>query len=170
MKTVKTEFGNRLLSVQRSLQAFALKLTSDTQEANDLVQDTTLKALNNADKFVDNDNFKGWMFTIMRNTFLNNCRSRRASAVSSEASIDISTLQALNLASSAPGPESIYTVKEINRIISKLPEGQKAPFILFLQGYRYEEIATKLQMPLGIVKSHIFRTRRKLRSILRNFS
>ncbi len=69
-----TSFQDSVLDMQGNLLSFALKLTLNREEAEDLVQDTTLKALNNEDKFVANANFKGWMLTIMRNIFINNYR------------------------------------------------------------------------------------------------
>lgn len=68
------QFQERLLSLQSNLLNFAYMLTSDRDEAQDLLQDTTLKALDNEDKYIDNVNFKGWVFTIMRNIFINNYR------------------------------------------------------------------------------------------------
>ena len=70
----KSTFKTSVLGMQSNLLSFALKLTLNKDEAQDLVQDTTLKALNNEEKFVDNANFKGWMLTIMRNIFINNYR------------------------------------------------------------------------------------------------
>ena len=67
-------FQQRLLGLQDNLLNFAYMLTSDREEAKDLLQDTTLKALDNEDKYIDNVNFKGWVFTIMRNIFINNYR------------------------------------------------------------------------------------------------
>ena len=70
----KTIFKERLLALQSNLFSFAYKLTADSEEAHDLLQDTTLKALDNESKYSDNSNFKGWLFTIMRNIFINNYR------------------------------------------------------------------------------------------------
>ena len=67
-------FQSRLLGLQSNLLNFAYMLTSNRDDAYDLLQDTTLKALDNEDKYVDNVNFKGWVFTIMRNIFINNYR------------------------------------------------------------------------------------------------
>lgn len=67
-------FEQKLLQLQDNLLNFAYMLTSDRDEAEDLLQDTTLKALDNSDKYIDNINFKGWVFTIMRNIFINNYR------------------------------------------------------------------------------------------------
>lgn len=69
-----TTFQGKLLSLQSNLLNFAYMLTSNYDDAYDLLQDTTLKALDNEDKYVDNVNFKGWVFTIMRNIFINNYR------------------------------------------------------------------------------------------------
>ena len=67
-------FQKDLLGVQDDLLRFAYKLTSDREEANDLLQETSLKALDNEDKYMPDTNFKGWMYTIMRNIFINNYR------------------------------------------------------------------------------------------------
>ena len=65
-------FKDRLIGLQGNLLSFAYQLTTNREQAEDLLQDTTLKALDNEDKYVDNVNFKGWIFTIMRNIFINN--------------------------------------------------------------------------------------------------
>ena len=75
MKTV--DFTQHLLNVQSELFRFAFKLTADREEANDLLQETSLKALDNEEKFTPDTNFKGWMYTIMRNAFINNCRTKK---------------------------------------------------------------------------------------------
>ena len=67
-------FQTKLLDLQSNLLNFAYTLTANRDDAYDLLQDTTLKALDNEDKYVDNTNFKGWVFTIMRNIFINNYR------------------------------------------------------------------------------------------------
>ena len=73
-------FKNRLLGLQGNLLNFAYQLTTNRDAAQDLVQDTTLKVLDNESKYVDNINFKGWVFTIMRNIFINNYRRQVRSA------------------------------------------------------------------------------------------
>ena len=65
------EFNNQLISLHNSLKFFANTLTSNAEEADDLIQDTYLKALTNRDKFADNTNLKAWTYTIMKNTFIN---------------------------------------------------------------------------------------------------
>ena len=84
-----TTFQEKLLSVQRNLLNFAYTLTTNREDAYDLLQDTTLKALDNEDKYVDNVNFKGWVFTIMRNLFINKYRATVRSAVVIDRSDDL---------------------------------------------------------------------------------
>lgn len=164
----KPSFKNSILGIQGNLLSFALKLTLDRDEANDLVQDTTLKALNNEDKFVDNANFKGWMLTIMRNIFINNYRKNTRENTFVDSSSDLYHIN-VAAADEANIPESAYVCSEISEIIASFPQDHREPFRLHVAGYKYEEIAEMLQMPLGTVKSRIFFTRKKLREILKDY-
>ena len=77
-----TKFQAKILAVQDNLLNFAFMLTSNRDDAYDLLQDTTLKVLDSEDKYIENTNFKGWAFTIMRNIFINNYRKKvRANTV-----------------------------------------------------------------------------------------
>lgn len=151
--------------MQSNLLSFALKLTLDLEEAQDLVQDTTLKALNNEDKFVENTNFKGWMLTIMRNIFINNYRKAARENTVCDLSDDSTHL---NMAqdSGIQTPEGAHTVTEIAELLQEFPHDFREPFSLHIAGYKYEEISERLSMPLGTVKSRIFFTRKRLREIL----
>ena len=163
-----TDFRKAILAMQGNLLSFALKLTYDREEARDLVQETTLKALANEDKYTDQANFKGWMMTIMRNIFINNYRriGREGTSVdSSDDSYQLNTGQE----SGGSTPESSYTLTEIGSIINSFPPDYREPFILHLGGYKYDEISDELNMPLGTVKSRIFVTRKRLRHILRDY-
>ena len=164
----KSNFENSVLGMQGNLLSFALKLTQNKDEAMDLVQDTTLKALNNEDKFVDNTNFKGWMLTIMRNIFINNYRKtvRENTVVDTTENLyHVSLCQDSGLAA----PDGAYAVSEISQIIAEFPADYRQPFSMHVAGYKYEEISQKLGMPLGTVKSRIFFTRQKLREILKDY-
>lgn len=140
---------------------FAYMLTSNRDDAYDLLQDTTLKALDNEDKFTEGTNFKGWVFTIMRNIFINNYRrgARQATIVDTT-----ENLYLLNIAqdSGMETPEGSYSVSEISDSISDLPEEFRIPFSMHVAGYKYNEIAEHMQLPLGTVKSRIFFARKKL--------
>lgn len=157
-----------MLDEQKSLFSFALKLTLDKDQAHDLVQDTTLQALDSEDKFREASNFKGWIHTIMRNIFLNNCRTKSRRYVSE--CDDLSDLVQLYPCSmKSQTPDDTYSVSEITRIISSFPEEFRKPFNMHIAGYKYDEISSILRMPLGTVKAHIFFTRKKLREILKDY-
>ncbi len=164
----KSTFKTSVLGMQSNLLSFAMKLTLNRDEAQDLVQDTTLKALNNEEKFVDNTNFKGWMLTIMRNIFINNYRKSARENTMVDASEDLYHLN-LKQDSGFETPDGAYAVGEISTIISGFPADYREPFNLHVAGYKYEEIAEKLDMPLGTVKSRIFFTRKRLREILKDY-
>jgi RNA polymerase sigma-70 factor (ECF subfamily) len=146
---------------------FALMLTANKCDAEDLLQETTLKVLDNRDKYVDNVNFKGWVLTIMRNIFINNYRK----AIRSQIIIDqTEDLYHLNLSqdSKLDNPEESMTIKEITLTINNLNDELKIPFSLFLAGYKYNEISKKLDLPLGTVKSRIFFARKELQKNLKD--
>ena len=164
----KSPFIDSVLGMQSNLRSFALKLTMDNDAAHDLVQDTTLKALNNEDKFVDNTNLKGWMLTIMRNIFINNYRKNVRENTMVDSTTDLYHLN-LKQDSGIETPDGAFAVNEINSILSKFPKDFREPFSLHVAGYKYEEIAERLSMPLGTVKSKIFFTRKKLREILKDY-
>ncbi|MDE6927395.1 MAG: sigma-70 family RNA polymerase sigma factor [Muribaculaceae bacterium] len=155
------KFQSNLMSLQANMLNFAYMLTSNRDDAYDLLQDTTLKALDNEDKFTEGTNFKGWVFTIMRNIFINNYRrgARQATIVDTT-----ENLYLLNIAqdSGMETPEGSYSVSEISDSISDLPEEFRIPFSMHVAGYRYNEIAEHMQLPLGTVKSRIFFARKKL--------
>jgi RNA polymerase sigma-70 factor (ECF subfamily) len=126
-----------------------------------------LKALDNRDKYVDNINFKGWILTIMRNIFINNYRK----IIRSQTIIDQSEdLYHLNLSqdSGFDSPDGTMTIKEINHAINNLNNELKTPFSMFLAGYKYNEIAERLELPLGTVKSRIFFARQELQRRLKD--
>ncbi len=154
--------------MQANLLSFALKLTLNRDEAQDLVQDTTLKALNNEEKFVDNANFKGWMLTIMRNIFINNYRKTARENTMVDTTDDLFHLN-LRQDSGMESPEGVFAINEISTIIAGFPEDYREPFSLHVAGYKYEEISERLSMPLGTVKSRIFFTRKRLREILKDY-
>ncbi|MBO4965368.1 MAG: RNA polymerase sigma factor [Muribaculaceae bacterium] len=161
-------FESSVLGMQGNLLSFALKLTLNRDEAQDLVQDTTLKALNNEEKFVENTNFKGWMLTIMRNIFINNYRKSARENTIVDTTDDLYHIN-IRQGSSFETPESAFALGEISAIISTFPADYRNPFNLHVAGYKYEEIAAKLKMPLGTVKSRIFFTRKRLREILKDY-
>lgn len=164
----KDSFKSSVIKMQENLLSFARKLTGNEEEAHDLVQDTTLKALNNEGKFVDDANFGGWMMTIMRNIFINNYRKRVRENTMVDTTDD---LYHLNLAqdSNSLTPDGAFATGEITAMLNSFPEDHRQPFSMHIAGYKYEEIAEKLNMPLGTVKSRIFFTRQRLRELLKDY-
>ena len=161
-------FQQRILGLQSNLLNFAYQLTTNREQAEDLLQDTTLKALDNEDKYVDNVNFKGWIFTIMRNIFINNYRQtvRKATVIDqTEDLYHLNVCQDSGLAT----PEGSYAVKEINSALNSFSDEYRIPFNLFVAGYKYNEIAEKMNLPLGTVKSRIFFARMRLREQLKDY-
>ena len=161
-------FKRDLLMMQSELQRLAFKLTADKEEADDLLQDTSLKALENMDKYTPDTNFKAWLYTIMRNIFINNYRR----VVREQTFVDY-TDNLYNIDSTQLTKDSItendYDRKELYRAVSSLPDSYRVPFSMFVSGFKYREIAAKLSLPLGTVKSRIFFTRRCLQEELKDF-
>lgn len=161
-------FKTRLLGLQGNLLNFAYQLTSNREAAQDLVQDTTLKVLDNEEKYVDNVNFKGWVFTIMRNIFINNYRRQVRSATVVDTTEDLYHLN-LSQESGLTTPEGSFAAKEISAAINSFTDEYKVPFSMYIAGYKYSEIAEKMSLPLGTVKSRIFFARKRLQETLKDY-
>lgn len=162
------QFQQKLLSLQENMMNFALMLTANRDDAQDLLQDTTLKVLDNQDKFVDNVNFKGWVLTVMRNIFINNYHKIVRVQTVVDSSADLYNLDVVN-DSGFDSPDKAYQIKEITKAINGLNDDLKVPFSMFLSGYKYNEIAEKLNVPLGTMKSRIFFARQELQKRLKDF-
>ncbi len=163
------EFNSQLINLEKVLSVFALRLTTDKDDAKDLLQDTFLKALTYRDQFKDSTNLKAWAYTIMKNTFINNYRrnTRRNTMFDHSANL---FLLSQNKSTSVIEPDSIYREKEINTMINKLPNEFRVPFRMYVQGYKYKEIAGTLGLHIGTVKSRIFITRKKLTYVLPDYN
>ncbi len=162
------EFKYNLLSLEGSLHRFAYSLTTDKEEAKDLVQETYLKALIYQEKYVNDDNLKAWTFTIMRNTFINNYRK----AVRQQTGRDeTKNSYYLNQPRSEgmDDPASSFATKEIIKTIDKLDDEFRLPLKMHHEGYKYKEIADKLDLNIGTVKSRIFFARKKLADKLQGY-
>ncbi len=164
----KLSFNTDLVIMQDELLRYAYKLTADREGAHDLLQETALKALDNEDKYTPDTNFKGWMYTIMRNIFINNYRK----IVRDQTFVDkTDNYYHLNLPqdSGFEQAESAFSLKEIRKAVNDLPAEYRVPFSMHVAGFKYREIADKLSLPLGTVKSRIFFTRQKLQDQLKDF-
>ena len=153
----KMNITHKIVAMQPELEHFAYKLTADRESANDLVQDCLLKALDNKEKFVHTQNFKGWMYTIMRNIFINNYRK-------SLREVDM-TDSTYNLYA-----QTMTEGEELYKVINAVPEDLKKPFMMFVAGFKYREIAEKMDLPVGTIKSRLFLIRKRLQQDLKDFS
>ncbi len=155
------QFNSELLKLKNKLRYYAISLTSASDQADDLLQDTLLKALVFRDKFRQDTNFKAWVYTIMKNTFINDYRRKvKTSNTFDGPNYEFHLL--LSKDKVYPAPDTLYITSEIQNTIDSLKDEFSVPFNLFIEGYRYKEIAEQLALPLGTVKSRIFFTRKKL--------
>jgi RNA polymerase sigma factor (sigma-70 family) len=147
-----------------SLNAYALKFTKDTDDAQDLIQDTMLKAIRYFHKFDPDTNLKAWLFVIMKNTFINNFRKNRKI----QPFISQEELSSANLIRTATrnGSEGNFVMKDIKKAISKIPEAYAFSFVRYFEGYKYHEIAQELNIPIGTVKTRIHQARELLKKQL----
>lgn len=156
------EFNNLLVDNADFLKPFAINLTKDTESAKDLFQETLYKALANQEKYNVGTNIKAWLFTIMRNIFINDYR-RKIKQLTIFDSTPNDYLLNYKQPSIANAAETDLGIKEIYQAIYQLPEIFKTPFLLYFEGYKYHEIAEALHEPLGTIKSRIHFARKLLK-------
>lgn len=163
------EFNNMVNSHSLSLKMHALNFTKDIEDANDLVQDTMLKAIRFYQNFQEGTNFKGWLFVIMKNTFINNYRK---SAKAKTLITQDDEISSANLMYSAERNASVgkMIVDDIQKALNHLPEVYGTPFIKYFEGFKYHEIADELQIPLGTVKTRIHVAREMLKKYLKTYA
>lgn len=166
------EFHSKLMNLQHNMLSFALMLTSNRKNAYDLVQDTTLRAINEEAAISEGGNFKGWMFSLMRSIFMSSYRKQRTRAAVSVAkkqpkavtyNISVSHVEALGR------PEGSVSEKQLFAIIADFSEEYRVPFSMHLTGYRYEEIATHLGITEREVRNRVTIARRKMQSQLADY-
>lgn len=148
-------FEDSIIALQPELKRFAVSLVKDSDLANDLVQDTIYKALKFKNKWDATTNLRAWLYTILKNSFINEYRHNQKFQL-----VDISMLP--HTSKSNDCPESSLNEKEIKELIANLNPIYREPFELHITGWKYEEIGEKLGVKLGTIKSRIFFARKKL--------
>lgn len=161
------EFNTRLLETEKSLQYFALSLTRNPENAKDLVQDTFVKAIHYKDKYTSDNNMKAWLFTILRNTYLNQVTKLSSKNTVNDESEDTYLIK--NTLNDNQDTESQINNAELKNAIANLSSEYKIPFQKFIDGYKYKEIAEEMDLPIGTVKSRIFFARKFLMESLQEF-
>ena len=160
---MNTIFEQALTEQRDALCRYAYLLTTDNNKADDLVQETFYKALKYRNRFQSNSNLKAWLFTIMKNTFINDyCRQGRINSVIDADAHDF----VVNNRKSDDNPERNFRLKEVNTMINSLDPAYKVPFLMYENGYKYQEISNELGLCLGTVKSRIHFSRKKLVKML----
>jgi RNA polymerase sigma factor (sigma-70 family) len=162
------KFQQDIIALESALRNFAFSLTLNQDDADDLLQDTFLKALLYKDKFEDDTNLKAWLYTIMRNTFINNYRRKTKSNSLIQQTEDMNYLRNM-ISNRSDNADMKTSVKEITENISKIEENQRIPFEMFIDGYKYKEISSQMDISIGTVKSRIFFTRKKLMNSLKDY-
>lgn len=154
------EFNTLVAGNWKFLKGFAYNFTKNVEDAEDLLQDTILKALRYKDHFADGTNFKGWLFTIMRNIFINNYKRKKLRNTISDGTDNMYYLNYGKVSEDSVNGRIME--KDINKAVTELPYEYRTPFQMFVDGYHYEEIASAMAIPMGTVKSRIFHARKKL--------
>lgn len=162
------EFNQLMITNADHLKPFALSLTRDNDSAMDLFQETLYRAMVNREKYNPGTNLKAWMYTIMRNIFINDYRKKARHKTifdnsPNEVLINNTQDKYVNQA------EANIKLKEISKMINSLPEIFKVPFMMYYDGYRYNEISDLLEEPLGTIKSRIHFARKLLKAQLNRY-
>ncbi len=153
----------------KSLKPFALRLTKDLDDADDLLQETLLKALNNQEKFAEGTNLKAWLYTIMKNTFITNYQKN----LRKNTFIDTTDNQHYIHTTSNTvenGAYNNFIMHDINHAIERLEESYRTPFMMYYRGFKYHEISERLKIPIGTVKNRIHIARKDLKGMLSQYA
>ncbi len=148
-----------------ALMNFAKKLASSTSLAEDLVQETAVKAFKAKDSFRPGSSFKSWTFTILKNTFISQYRKMKRRGVVSKPVEELAYMlgdQRVERNSAV----SKMRLDDIKACIDELSYKSRMPFLMHIKGYQYNEISESLDIPIGTVKSRINYARQKLKGIL----
>ncbi|MBL7872946.1 MAG: RNA polymerase sigma factor [Cyclobacteriaceae bacterium] len=158
---MEAELVSQICELEGTLKQFTYRFTKNQEESQDLVQDTILKALVYKSKFKKDTNLKGWLFTIMRNTFINNYRKSKIAKTSTDNTKDLYFLNVADI-NTPNRPEKLFEFNEIWENINDVKSELQIPFKMYETGYKYNEIADHLNIPIGTVKNRIFHARKEI--------
>lgn len=161
------EFYNEFRAIDPKLKRFAYKLTKNSDASRDLFQDTAYRALKNKDKFSSGTNFSSWCYTIMKNLFINDYRKKSRARMVFDDTPDNFFINSGKQTVQNQGDSNIM-VKELTDLVNNLEDSYRVPFMRHFAGFRYNEIAEEMDLPLGTVKSRIFFARKILKEQIKN--
>jgi RNA polymerase sigma-70 factor (ECF subfamily) len=161
------DFGVEIVQYEDMLRPFAFNLTKSREATEDLIQDTFYRALSNREKFAEGTNIKAWLFTIMRNIFINNYRRDQKKHTVTDTS-DNQYLLNSTKKTEKNGSERSFMAQDIEHAMEEVSKDFTEPFMMYHNGFKYQEIADKLDLPLGTVKSRIFFARKELQARLKD--
>lgn len=159
------QFTSEMSKLDNLLFSFALRLTRSQQDAQDLMQETAIRAYRYKEKFQVGTNFKGWVSTIMRNTYINQYRKAKSRKHVSQP-IENFTFALENKNAVPNAGEQEVRMQELKRMMESIGDIYRTPFLMFYQGYEYKEIADHMEIPIGTVKSRIFLARQKMKALI----
>ncbi|MEM6263506.1 MAG: RNA polymerase sigma factor [Bacteroidota bacterium] len=160
------EFDHEIVNARLFLRPFALRLTKSHEEADDLIQETMVKAISNREKFKRGTNLKAWLSTIMRNTFITQYHRNNRRRAFIDQSVGLNYLNSSYGTDENKGVENLH-LEAIEKALNHLEYEFKTPFLMYYTGYKYREIAEALDMPLGSVKNRIHIARKRLQQVLK---
>ena len=163
------DFNRQVNQISALLKSLSLNFTKDAVTAQDLQQETLLRAYKHRNRFREGTNFKSWVSTIMRNVFINQYRRAKVRRAISHVYEPNDTNMAGSATAYNAGIQSLVS-NDILTAIDQLNALYRIPFLLFYQGYQYQEIADQLNLPIGTVKSRIFHARTQLKRALRQYA
>ncbi|MCP4313270.1 MAG: sigma-70 family RNA polymerase sigma factor [Bacteroidetes bacterium] len=161
-KSFRDHFAGDLVEMQKQLYYYALQLTDDREYALDLVQETSYKALKNRKRLQNTEHIRAWLYTILKNTYINYLRSSQYKHLAYD-SDEVSIFSDSGRENGNPLPDVILQRKELREMIRQLPVNYGRPIKMMLSGYSYKEIAQQMEIPIGTVKSRIHLGKKKIR-------
>ncbi len=157
-------FASDLVKMQEQLFYYALQLTEDREDAMDLVQETSYKALKNKKRLQNDDHIRAWLYTILKNTYINYLRSSQYRQLVYDTD-ELSEYAEKNVDRRNLLPDEILLKKELREMVSRLPGVYEKPILMLLSGYSYKEIAQQMDIPIGTVKSRIHLGKKQIRKV-----
>lgn len=161
---IPNHFAGNLVKIQDQLFFYALQLTEDREDALDLVQETSYKALKNQTRLHNDEHIRAWLYTILKNTYINYLRSSHYRQMVRDTDV-LNQYSAQSQDSREELPDELLMKKELHEIIKLLPGVYEKPIQMFLSGYSYKEISQHMSIPIGTVKSRIHLGKKQIRKV-----